>query len=128
MTTTATVAEHGAHAAPAKASSNKQATPRKHAPKAGKPPKGAKSKRDAKPTHATAPRKPHAGPRAGGKGAKVFELLARSNGASLSELMKATRWQAHSVRGFLSTVSRKRGMPIESLKNSKDERVYRFKK
>jgi hypothetical protein len=42
--------------------------------------------------------------------------------------MKATGWQAHSVRGFLSTSSRKRGIRIESLKNGAGERLYRVKK
>jgi len=42
--------------------------------------------------------------------------------------MKATGRQAHSVRGFLSTASRKRGAAIESLKKDQGERVYRLKK
>jgi hypothetical protein len=42
--------------------------------------------------------------------------------------MKATGWQAHSVRGFLSTASRKRGIRIESSKNGANERIYRVKK
>jgi len=58
----------------------------------------------------------------------VVSLVARTNGATLAELMKATGWQAHSVRGFLSTASRKRGLTIQSLKNGKGERVYRVKK
>ncbi len=58
----------------------------------------------------------------------MVSLVARTNGATLAELMKATGWQAHSVRGFLSTASRKRGLTIQSLKNGKGERVYRVKK
>jgi hypothetical protein len=54
--------------------------------------------------------------------------LRLSDGASLTELTKATGWQAHSIRGFLSTASRKRGLTIESLKNGKGQRVYRVKK
>jgi hypothetical protein len=32
----------------------------------------------------------------------VLELVKRSGGATLKHLMKATGWQPHSVRGFLS--------------------------
>jgi hypothetical protein len=38
--------------------------------------------------------------------------------------MKATGWQAHSVRGFLST-ARKNGLKIESAKSEKGGRIYR---
>jgi Protein of unknown function (DUF3489) len=117
-TTTASVAEPGAHVAPAKASSKKRATAHKDAPKARKP-GSVKPKKDAPTTTKARP---------GSKSAKVLALLARTNGASLTELMKATGWQAHSIRGFLSTASRKRGLTIESLKNGKGERVYRVKK
>jgi len=125
-TPTATVAEPSAHVAPAKASSKKRATATKTAPTARKSAKGAKPKKDARNT-AKAP-KQQAGPRAGSKSARMLSLLARPNGATLADLMKATEWQAHSVRGFLSTASRKRGVRIESLKNGKGERIYRAKK
>jgi hypothetical protein len=38
----------------------------------------------------------------------VISLLSRPGGATLDEMMKATGWQAHSVRGFLAgTLKRK---------------------
>ena len=125
-TTPATAGEQGAHIAPVKASAKKQAIAKNDAPKARKSGKGAKPKKDAR-TPAKAP-KPQAGPRTGSKSARVLGLLARTSGASLAELMKATGWQAHSVRGFLSTASRKRGIRIESSKNGANERIYRVKK
>ncbi len=35
-----------------------------------------------------------------------IDLMSRPNGASIAELAKATGWQMHSVRGFLSRTSR----------------------
>jgi hypothetical protein len=125
-TTPATVGEQGAHIAPMKASVKRHAIAKKGAPTARTPGKGARPKKPVSKT-AKVP-KPQAGPRTGSKSAKVLALLARPNGASLAELMKATGWQAHSVRGFLSTASRKRGVAIESLKSAKGERAYRIKK
>src|SRR5206468_488441 len=40
--------------------------------------------------------------RVGSKTATILGLLKRREGATLKELMDATEWQAHSVRGFLS--------------------------
>jgi hypothetical protein len=39
--------------------------------------------------------------------------------------MQATSWQAHSVRGFLSTAGKQYQVKIESAKNDAGERVYR---
>ena len=41
---------------------------------------------------------------------------------------KATDWQAHSVRGFLSTAAKKHGLKIESTKTEAGDRVYQIKK
>jgi hypothetical protein len=65
--------------------------------------------------------------RHGTKTAKILDLLKRSGGVTLKELMKATGWQAHSVRGFLSgTLGKKMGTPAESSKRADGERVYRL--
>lgn len=56
----------------------------------------------------------------------VLKLLRRKNGASLSEIMEATGWQQHSVRGFLSgTVKKKLGMEVISERSETRGRVYR---
>jgi hypothetical protein len=66
--------------------------------------------------------------RARTKTAKILELLKRPGGATLKQLMAATKWQAHSVRGFLSAaLKKKRGLPIESIQRADGERSYRIK-
>jgi hypothetical protein len=65
--------------------------------------------------------------RAGLKKAIVQDLVGRPEGATLSELMKETGWQAHSVRGFLSgTLKKKMGLPIHSAKSPDGARAYRI--
>jgi len=57
----------------------------------------------------------------------VLALLKRPGGATAKELMKATGWQAHSVRGFLSgTLGKKMGLAVESTKREDGERQYRI--
>ncbi|MCB1449149.1 MAG: DUF3489 domain-containing protein [Nitratireductor sp.] len=59
------------------------------------------------------------------KGRKVISLLSRKNGASIAEMMEATGWQAHSVRGFLSgTIRKKFGDALVSMTTAKGERRY----
>src|SRR5204862_2017557 len=46
-----------------------------------------------------------------GRGRKAreprLELIGRPQGSTLAEILKVTQWQAHSVRGFLSTAAKK---------------------
>jgi Protein of unknown function (DUF3489) len=53
-------------------------------------------------TKAAGAHKPATAPRGGSKTDKILDLLKRPSGVSLKELVKATGWQPHSVRGFLA--------------------------
>ena len=58
----------------------------------------------------------------------VISLLNRRSGATLMEIMAATGWQAHSVRGLISAqITRKLGLRVESFKRQ-GARVYRINK
>jgi hypothetical protein len=61
--------------------------------------------------------------RAKSKGATILALIGRADGATLAEIMKATDWQKHSVRGWISTAGKK--LTIESSKSAEGERTYR---
>jgi hypothetical protein len=133
--TAAVVAEQGATVAPERASSKKGASQKKGAPKGRKTANGGKAKaarkkqaktsnKAAKPARA----KEASTPRAESKGAKILELIGRTRGATLAEIMKAVAWQAHSVRGYLSTATKKHHVKIESAKNDAGERTYRIAK
>jgi hypothetical protein len=98
------------HSTSSKGKSSKKATPAKKAPKAVK---GAK------------PEKKTSGARAGSKTTQVVDLMKRPSGATLKEIMAATNWQAHSVRGFISgTLGKKMGLNVTSAKREDGERVY----
>ena len=64
----------------------------------------------------------------GSKTARVLELLKRPGGITAKELVKATGWQLHSMRGFLSgTVRKKMGLAVTSAKGEDGERTYSIK-
>jgi hypothetical protein len=109
----ANVAPHRRRVAPGKPKSGKKASSAKLRHKSQKAAKQAK---------------PAAGAREGSKAAKVLGLLRRPDGASLKELMRATGWLAHSVRGYLSgTVSKRMGLKLVSAKSEDAERRYSLK-
>jgi hypothetical protein len=135
-TQAAAVAEQGAHVAPEKAPSKKGATQKKGAPKGQKTAKGAKAKtaapkkeaKVAKKAAKPARTKEASAPRAETKGAKIIDMIGRAKGATLAEIMKATDWQAHSVRGFISIATKKHSINIESSKSDAGDRVYKVTK
>ena len=103
----ARVGARRAHVASKKGKPGKKASPAKKAPKGHKK---AGAARD------------------GSKAAKILDLLKRPGGATLKDLMKATDWQAHSVRGFLSgTIGKKMGLKVASTKTEDGERTYSIK-
>jgi len=65
--------------------------------------------------------------REGSKKAIVIDLLKRPKGATLKDIMAATDWQAHSVRGFISgAITKKMGLKVESFKQEDGQRGYRI--
>ena len=46
----------------------------------------------------------------------LLELLRRPGGATVAEMMRATGWQAHSVRGAMAGALKRRRIPIGSAK------------
>jgi hypothetical protein len=139
-TETAAVAEQGAPVAPEKANSKKGTTKRGGAPKAKKTAKEAKTtgkkapkaaakpaaRKETKPASKKAVKvKESKVPREFSKKAIVLDLLRRPKGATLAEVAKATDWQNHSIRGFISgNLTKKMGLTVESTKNEAGERTY----
>ena len=57
----------------------------------------------------------------------LLTLLSQRNGATIPEMMEATGWQQHSVRGFLAgTVKKKLGFALTSSKTDGELRRYRI--
>jgi hypothetical protein len=102
------------------------ATPRKRRPaKTGQSPKSKQGKPEKTRKHGN-DRKPQPAARQGSKESQILDLLQQKGGATLNEIMKATDWQAHSVRGFISgTLTKDMGLKVVSSKRESGERVYR---
>jgi len=102
---------------------------KKHAPtapaKSAKTKSGAKS-RPAPAEHRTGSRDEQHTERVT-KHDRVLTLLSQRNGATIPEMMEATGWQQHSVRGFLAgTVKKKLGFTLTSAKSEGELRRYRI--
>ena len=115
----ANVAKRARNVAPGKAKSGKKASPAK------KGPKGAKESRR-HPRNGSKTKEKRV--RKGSKTETILELLKRPGGATAKELMKATGWQPHSLRGFISgTLGKKMGLAVTSTKGEDGERTYAVK-
>jgi hypothetical protein len=67
--------------------------------------------------------------REGTRKAIVVALLERPGGATLEEIVAATDWQKHSVRGFISTLGSKHGYTVASIRRESDKaRCYSITK
>ena len=59
---------------------------------------------------------------------QILTLLSQSGGATINEVMRATGWQEHSVRGFFAgTVRKKLGFELTSEKVADEDRRYGIK-
>ena len=82
---------------------------------------GKEARRDAPSRKAGAP------PRGGTKQAILIEMLSQPKGATIADLVAATGWQAHSVRGAISgTLKTKLCLAVTSAVVEARGRVYRI--
>ncbi len=91
--------------------------PRQRSRRAERKPSGAKGKGRTSPPAV----------RPGTKQALLIDLLKRKKGANIEEIVEATGWQPHSVRGAISgTLKKKLGLAVTSERVGDRGRVYRI--
>ncbi|MCL4712803.1 MAG: DUF3489 domain-containing protein [Pseudorhodoplanes sp.] len=65
--------------------------------------------------------------RAGSKQAQLIEMLKSPDGATIEEIVKKFKWQAHTVRGAIAgALKKKLGLNVQSEKVEDRGRVYRI--
>lgn len=109
----------------------KSSTAKSKPAKTAKQPKATKNNPKIRPAKAAAPARRKGSRSVIGisKLEQCLTLLRRGEGATIGELMSATGWQSHSVRGFLSgTVKRKLGLALTSSIGPDSIRRYRVSK
>ena len=63
--------------------------------------------------------------RDGTKKARILILLNRPKGATLEELVRATGWQTHSIRGFISgNVGKQMGLKVNTSTRARGKKAY----
>lgn len=88
-------------------------------------PPAAPAEEPAEASGAPEPRRPRS--REGTKEALLIAMLRRPEGATIAQVIEATGWQPHTVRGAISgALKKKRGLEVTSEKNEGGERVYRI--
>ncbi len=100
----------------------------KQSPSTKPPPKQRRRRAEPKPSGAQPSRRTSpAAVRPGTKQALLIDLLKRKKGATIEEIVEATGWQAHSVRGAISgALKKKLGLMVTSDPVEKRGRVYRI--
>ena len=69
--------------------------------------------------------KPAGAPREGTKQALLVDMLRRSDGATIGQIVEATGWQPHTARGAISgAIKKKLGLTVTSEKTEGGERTY----
>ena len=57
----------------------------------------------------------------------LIDMLKRDEGASIGQIVEATGWQKHTVRGAISgALKKKLGLAVTSPRSETGERVYRI--
>ena len=80
---------------------------------------------EVKPTEDAAPKT--RAPREGTKQATLIAMLRAPGGATIAEIMEATGWQSHTVRGAMSgALKKKLGLEVTSEKVKDRGRVYKL--
>ena len=65
--------------------------------------------------------------REGTKQSLLIDMLRREEGATMPQIVEATGWQKHTVRGTISgALKKKLGLTVTSEKSDAGERVYRI--
>ncbi len=100
----------------------------KQSPSTKPRPKQRRRRAEPKPSSSKAKgRTPPPVPRPGTKQALLIDLLKRKKGATIAEIVAATGWQPHSVRGAISgTLKKKLGLAVTSEKPGNGPRRYRI--
>ena len=65
--------------------------------------------------------------REGTKQARLIAMLKRPEGATIAQVVEATGWQPHTVRGaFAGALKKRLGLTVTSEKVEGGDRVYRL--
>jgi len=90
------------------------------------PSKGITSAEEVGPVQKPVPEPKEPRTRENSKQAQMIALLKRPEGATIAQMVEATGWQSHTVRGAMAGALKKRlGLVIDSIREGAGERIYR---